>query len=42
MGRLNTGGGKKFLKKLMNNLIDKCEDDDDKQENDFNIYNTFK
>ena len=40
MGRLNTGGGKKFLKKLMNNLIDKCEDDDDdKQENGFPNYN---
>lgn len=28
MGRLQTGGGKKFLKKLMNNLIEQSDDDD--------------
>ena len=29
MGRLKTGGGKKFLKKLMNNLIEACDDEND-------------
>lgn len=27
LGRLKNGGGKKFLKKLLNNLIDQCEED---------------
>ena len=29
LGRLNTGAGKKFIKKLLDNLIDQCESDDD-------------
>jgi hypothetical protein len=42
MGRLKSGGGKKFLKKLMNNLLDKCEDDDDDDgEKKFNNYNNY-
>ena len=27
LGRLKNGGGKKFLKKLLNSLIDQCDDD---------------
>ena len=29
LGRLKSGGGKKFLRKLMDNLIDKCEEEED-------------
>ena len=29
LGRLKNGGGKKFLKKLLNSLIDQCEGDSD-------------
>ena len=36
MGRLKTGGGKKFLRKLMNSLIDQCDDNDD-DNNDFKL-----
>ena len=36
LGRLTSGGGKKFLKKLMNNLLDKCPDDDDEKEDTSN------
>ena len=28
LGRLKSGGGKKFLKKLMDNLIDQCDSSD--------------
>ena len=34
MGRLKTGGGKRFLRKLMNSLIDQCKDNDDNDDND--------
>lgn len=44
MGKLKSGGGKKFLKKLMNNLLDKCEDEN--EDNDQfglnNFINNFK
>ena len=29
LGRLKSGGGKKFLKRLMDNLIDQCDSDND-------------
>lgn len=43
MGRLKNGGGKKFLKKLMNNLLDKCEDDEQEDNNNkfLNNFNAF-
>lgn len=31
LGRLKSGGGKKFLKKLMDNLIDQCDSSDNEE-----------
>ncbi len=42
LGRLKSGGGKKFLKKLMDSLIDQCEDSSEEEGNiNFNL-NCYK